>query len=297
VIFISYAREDQKRATKIFEILQNYGHEIFFDQNDLIPGMDWRLEIETKLESSRLILILCSKHSIQKTGFVQKELRIALDKADMMPEGKILIIPVRFDRVEMPSKIRKYQWLEIESENDYHNVQFFLDAAIKKSSKSDGNPIRDATGRPPHEQHVMKEFVVVLMVGKNNAGEPIYVYIRTPVWKFYELAEFVKTGGDFIPSSYGEIVASGLGEPSHELRQKMREEHTLVDVPYPGSENFPLNEAERAAFREGFENAYRCIRGTECNMPYYSVPIVLKFGQSPLREGIRAALEVAKIRP
>lgn len=55
------------------------------------------MQIEDALESCDYVLILLSRHSIEKTGFVQVEKRHILDRLDQMPEGSIFLIPVRLE--------------------------------------------------------------------------------------------------------------------------------------------------------------------------------------------------------
>ena len=99
-IFISYAREDVEAAKKIYTEIKNAGGIPWFDQEDLLPGQDWELEISRTIRKSSHFIAIISKHSVDKRGFVQKELKKALDIFEEMPPGTIYIIPVRLDDVE-----------------------------------------------------------------------------------------------------------------------------------------------------------------------------------------------------
>jgi hypothetical protein len=110
-IFISYAREDEETAVKIHDSLVSEGHSVWMDRKKLIPGQDWKTEIEQAIQSSDIFIACLSTHSVDKVGFVQAELRRALDVADLMPEGKIFIIPVRLDECQVPTKLKKLQWV------------------------------------------------------------------------------------------------------------------------------------------------------------------------------------------
>jgi len=67
----------------------------WLDEEELYPGQDWNMEIEKAIEATDAILVCLSNKSITKEGYVQKEIRIALDYADYKPEGTLFIIPVR----------------------------------------------------------------------------------------------------------------------------------------------------------------------------------------------------------
>jgi hypothetical protein len=81
------------------------------DKKNLLPGQDWKTEIEKAIRGSDIFLACLSNHSVNKTGFVQAELKRALDVADLMPEGKIFIIPVRLDDCPVPYKLQGLQWV------------------------------------------------------------------------------------------------------------------------------------------------------------------------------------------
>jgi hypothetical protein len=48
-----------------------------------------------------------------KQGFVQKEIRFALDIADENPPGRIFIIPVRLVDCDVPDCLKKWQWVNL----------------------------------------------------------------------------------------------------------------------------------------------------------------------------------------
>ncbi len=52
--------------------------------------------------------------SISKRGFVQKELKIAMDILDEFPENEIFIIPVRIEDCKINNeKLAKIQWIDL----------------------------------------------------------------------------------------------------------------------------------------------------------------------------------------
>ena len=51
--------------------------------------------------------------TVTKQGFVQKEIRFALDIADEHPPGRIFIIPVRLVDCDVPDRLKKWQWVSL----------------------------------------------------------------------------------------------------------------------------------------------------------------------------------------
>lgn len=101
-VFISYAREDVEVAKKIRDNLQALGIQVWIDSDSLKPGQNWKLEIEKAIHESTYFLALLSSKSLSKRGYVQKELREALNVLDEIPFSDIFLIPVRLDNC-MPS--------------------------------------------------------------------------------------------------------------------------------------------------------------------------------------------------
>ena len=97
MLFLSYAREDQKDATKLFEDLRNYGINIWADFDSLRPGSNWEIEIERAIKESHYFLALLSSNSVTKKGHIQKETKIALKILDEFTEEDIFIIPIRLN--------------------------------------------------------------------------------------------------------------------------------------------------------------------------------------------------------
>lgn len=111
-VFISYARSDYDKALELYNYLSDQGLMPWMDKKDLLPGQEWKREIERAIRESDVFVACMSNLSVNKKGFVQAELRKALSFAEEMPEGEIYIIPVRFDDCDVPSSLSKYHWVD-----------------------------------------------------------------------------------------------------------------------------------------------------------------------------------------
>lgn len=104
-IFICYAREDTEAAERIYKDLNSCGLIPFMDKFCLRPGNNWKCEIEEAIRSSRFVLILLSTRSLSKKGFVQKEIKAAIENAQEYPDSETYIIPMRLNDCEPQDKI------------------------------------------------------------------------------------------------------------------------------------------------------------------------------------------------
>lgn len=97
-VFISYAREDREQALRLSRHLEALGAQPWVDLTHMIPGGDWRVQIEDALDACDYVVLLLSHNSIEKNGFVQVEKRYILDRLDHMPLGAIFLIPARLEK-------------------------------------------------------------------------------------------------------------------------------------------------------------------------------------------------------
>jgi hypothetical protein len=101
-VFLSYAREDERQAEQLYMDLRRAEVDVWMDKKCLLPGQNWEHEIRKAIRRAKYFLALVSKSSVGKRGFVQREMRIALDVLDEVPIDQVYLIPVRVDDSEPP---------------------------------------------------------------------------------------------------------------------------------------------------------------------------------------------------
>ncbi len=121
-VFISYAKEDIGTAEKLFDFLKSYGYEPWLDKKKLLPGQDWNTEIRLALKKADFIVLLLSKTSVTKRGFVQREFKLALEYCEEKLDSDIYIIPCKIDDCGVPDKLSKFQWIELESPGSFELI-------------------------------------------------------------------------------------------------------------------------------------------------------------------------------
>lgn len=131
-VFISYAKEDKETAEKLFDFLTLYRYEPWLDKKKLLPGQDWNTEIRLALKKADFIVILLSKTSVAKRGFVQREFKIALEYCEEKLDSDIYIIPCKIDDCEVPDKLSKFQWAELNTPEFFEQILNSLNLQRKK---------------------------------------------------------------------------------------------------------------------------------------------------------------------
>ncbi len=99
-VFISYAHPDVEPAQRLYYNLKESGHDPWLDSESLLPGKNWKIEIRKAMKDCRYFIALISSQSVTKRGYVQKELKLALDILEEFPPGSIYVIPARLNRCE-----------------------------------------------------------------------------------------------------------------------------------------------------------------------------------------------------
>jgi CheY-like chemotaxis protein len=120
-VFLCHSSKDKITVRTYYDRFCAEGWiESWLDEKKLVPGADWELEIRLAVKSSHVVLVFLSKYSVNKEGYVQKEIKQALDVADEKPDGAIFIIPLRLEDCEVPERLKKWHWLNL-YENDSYN--------------------------------------------------------------------------------------------------------------------------------------------------------------------------------
>jgi hypothetical protein len=96
-IFLCHSSGDKPAVRDLYQKLRADGFEPWLDEEDLLPGQECEQEIPKAVRATDAILVCLSPDSINKEGYVQKEIKYALDVADEKPEGVIFFISVRLE--------------------------------------------------------------------------------------------------------------------------------------------------------------------------------------------------------
>lgn len=126
-VFISYAREDQEQASKLYVQLKQYYCTPWIDIENLLPGDQWEIIIPKIIEQSDFFLACLSRTSSSKIGFFQTELKHGYKKLQRYPSSNTYIIPIRLDDCEVPEEIKHLTWVNLYESNGISK----LIAAIK----------------------------------------------------------------------------------------------------------------------------------------------------------------------
>src|SRR5687768_15475421 len=160
-VFLCHASADKPAVRKLYRYLRSKGMDPWLDEFKLLPGQRWQEEIPKALYASDAIIVLLSKNSITKEGYVQREIKFALDKALDMPEGRIFLIPARIEECEIPESLKSYQWVDLFQKNWNRRLMSSLNERITQLGltllSNVGETQPPVTSSPSHAQFISSE--------------------------------------------------------------------------------------------------------------------------------------------
>jgi outer membrane protein assembly factor BamD (BamD/ComL family) len=131
-VFLCHASSDKTQVRDLYRRLVAEGVDAWLDQEKLIPGQDWQLEISRAVREADVVVICLSNQSITKEGYVQKEIRFALDRAEEKPEGTIFLIPARLEDCSVPERLNSWQWVDLFDKNGFMKLLSSLKLRAEK---------------------------------------------------------------------------------------------------------------------------------------------------------------------
>jgi formylglycine-generating enzyme required for sulfatase activity len=131
-VFLCHAHPDADKVRALYARLKADGVDAWLDAESLIPGQNWQVEIPKAIRESDVVIVCLSEKSINKEGYVQKEIKSALDVADEKPEGTIFIIPARLEECKTPDRLNLYHWVDLYEEYGYQRLMRALQTRADK---------------------------------------------------------------------------------------------------------------------------------------------------------------------
>jgi DNA-binding response OmpR family regulator len=122
-VFLCHSKDDKPKVRGIYRRLIVDGFDAWLDDERLLPGENWDLEIRKAVKGADVVVIFLSRGSITKAGYVQKEIKFALDVADEQPEGTIFIIPARLEECQVPMGLSTWQWVNLFETKGYKKLK------------------------------------------------------------------------------------------------------------------------------------------------------------------------------
>ncbi len=119
--FLIYAHADQGPVRGLYVRMTRAGVKVWLDAEVLTPGQKWEMEIRKAILKSDAVIVCLSRQFNKPKGYRHKELRMALERADLFPDD-IFIIPARLEECGMPRSLHCLQRVDLFKAGGYQEL-------------------------------------------------------------------------------------------------------------------------------------------------------------------------------
>ena len=121
-VFLIHTHRDRKAVHDLYSCLVEDGISPWLDSERLLPGQDWRHEIRRSILMSDIAIVCLSRRFIRHHGYCQEELKIALQKAKLLSDGEVFIIPVRLEECDIPASLARWHCVDLFKAGGYRKL-------------------------------------------------------------------------------------------------------------------------------------------------------------------------------
>ncbi len=255
-VFLCHASADKPKVRELYRTLKRRGVRPWLDEEDLIPGHNWEMEIQKALLSSDAIIICLTPNSMSKEGYVQKEIKFALDKAMEMPEGRIFIIPARLEECELPFSLRRYQAVNLYEKVGYTKLMQALKLRASQLERfvalGQGIDTAEIYSRVYAEAQLVLNEAKFIVVGEGEVGKTCLMdALLNKEWQEHPTTHGIEINSFKIihPDTQTEITLNGwdfggqrVYRPTHQLFFSAPAVYLVVWKPREGSQAGQIKE-------------------------------------------------------
>ncbi|MCZ8037564.1 MAG: SUMF1/EgtB/PvdO family nonheme iron enzyme [Microcystis sp. LE17-20A] len=241
-IFLAHASEDKPAVLALHERLKQAGYKPWLDEKDLIPGQIWRDEIPKAIKASQIFLACLSAKSANKQGYIQRELRIALDTLGEMLPGTIFFIPMRLEECEIPDLRSAEVGLKL---RDIHRLDYWEEDGFEQLERAITHQFKLEPEEPKQPLSIFNFEVV----GVNAKGEQINKeskqsqYFREDLGKGITLEMVAIPGGTFLMGTEDEEIERLVKKFNWEGFRRERPQHEVTVPPFFMGK-YPITQAQ-----------------------------------------------------
>jgi hypothetical protein len=139
--FLCHSAHDKPAIRSLCKKLKEDNIDAWLDEERILPGQYWEAEITRAMRSCDVVIACLSRKSVNKAGYVQKEIKYAVELAFEQPEDSIFLIPAKLDECDIPGSLSRLQWVNLFADNGYHRLML----ALHKRANENGYRLADCS--------------------------------------------------------------------------------------------------------------------------------------------------------
>src|SRR5687768_9745318 len=107
-VFLWHAPEDSAVVSQAYNKFKKISWiKAWLGDERLIGGQERTRAVRNAVYNADVVILFLSTFSTTSAGYVQRDLRMVMDRDLDMPEGTIFVIPLRLNQCEMPYGLEK----------------------------------------------------------------------------------------------------------------------------------------------------------------------------------------------
>lgn len=132
-VFLCYAAPDRASVADLYDQLGSSGLVPWMDHKCINAGEQWQPAIRRAIRACDFFILCLSRNSVNRRGFMQREIRMALEIWEEKLEEDIYLIPVRLEECEITDvRIQVLQWVDLFQPDGYARLLRGIQTGIRR---------------------------------------------------------------------------------------------------------------------------------------------------------------------
>jgi len=125
-VFLIYAHSNEEIVHNLYARMVTDGIEAWLDKEKLLPGQNWEYEIRRAILRSDIVVVCLSRKFNRDKGYRHEELKTAIERATLLSDGEIFIIPARLENCDLPEPLRHLHRVDLFEADGYKKLMHAL---------------------------------------------------------------------------------------------------------------------------------------------------------------------------
>jgi hypothetical protein len=135
-LFLSYAHYDYEQVKKIYLKLNEAGFDAWMDRENIFGGETFSHAITRAIKSADFFLFFLSPASANRRGFLQRELKLALDQWQERRLDDIYLIPLCLAACQAPEELSHFQCINLFDDDGWLRLLGAIQEGLKRLGRT-----------------------------------------------------------------------------------------------------------------------------------------------------------------